>query len=152
MNMEADKMYKNKDEYYTRIVNVVDELLDKKWEQIVIRICKDDFHSSTGVYCKINNVFKFFGDYFDSGEIDFEQYTNINRTLSNIANEMQKELQEQKKEVWTSFVFTLMDNGEYETEYSYEELGENEFKDTINWRYKRLGILPNEKNMKYLDL
>lgn len=137
--------------FYTRIVNVVKDLLDGQWEQIVIRICKDEFHSSTGVYCKVNGTFKFLGDYFETGEIDFDEFDSITETLSNIANEMQKEVQEQKQQVWTSFVFALMKTGEYETEYSYDALGENDFKDTINWRYKRLGMLPNEKNMKFLD-
>lgn len=137
--------------FYIRIVDVVKDLLDGQWEEIVIRICKDEFHSSTGVYLKVNNTFRYIGDYFETDEIEFEEFDSITETLSNIANEMQKELQEQKTEVWTSFVFTLMKSGKYEAEYSYDELGENEFKDTINWRYKRLGILPNEKNMKFLD-
>ena len=144
-------MLGNKEEYYARIIKIVSDLVDGKWEQLIIRISKDDFHSSTGVYCKINNAYKFLGDYFESGEIDFEQYTGINSALSDIANEMLKELEAQNQELWTSLIFTLNKNGSYETEYSYNPLPENGFKDEINWRYKRLGIMPNEKNMKFLD-
>ena len=144
-------MYNNADEYYGKIIKAVENLLDGKWEQIVIRIWKDECQSSIGVYCRIKNVFKFIGDYLSTGELAPQHYSSINRALLDISSEMQNELREKGQKIWSCAVFTLMKDGHVETEYSYEDFPENEFKENLNWKYKRLGILPNEKNMKYLD-
>lgn len=144
-------MYKDDDKYYAKMTKVVKSLFDGKWEQMVIRICKDEFHSSIGVYCKIENVFKLIGDYLVTGELDFAQHNSINSALSDIADEMQRELKEENQDVWKTMIFTLKEDGKFEVEYSYDSLDENEFRETIRWRYNKLGMIPNEKNMKYIN-
>lgn len=150
--MEENKMYIDEKEYYERMLKITEELVDGKWEQTVIRIWKDEYQSSIGVYCRINNVFKSIGDYLSTGELTPQHYSRINRAFLDIASEMQKELREQGKEIWSCAEFRLMKDGNVEVEYSYEDFPENEFVENLNWKYKKLGILPNEKNMKYLDL
>lgn len=148
--MEGNGMYQNQEEYYVRMVNAVKDLMGGQWEQLVIRICKDDLHSSVGVYFKRDGVFQDMGNYLDKEGLNDEEYDESTDILFDIVNEMRKELREQNKELWTSLVFTVMKDGEYETKYSYDALGENEFVEELNWSYKRLGIIPLEKHRKYL--
>lgn len=143
-------MYQNEKEYYTEMVNAVKDLMGGQWEQLVIRICKDELHSSVGVYFKRDGVFQDMGNYLYKEGLDDDGYDDSTDTVMDIANEMRKELREQKKELWKSLIFTVMNSGEYETEYSYDALDENEFIEEINWSYKRLGIEPIEKHRKYL--
>lgn len=142
--MEENKVYKNDVEYYEMIINEVKVLFDGKWEEIVIRICKDEFHSSVGVYCKINNVFKSLMEYVDMGKFSKAQLVKLVWALGDIAEEMQEELIQQKKDVWKCLVFSLTKDDKYDVEYSYDEFDEDVPKQEAIWRYNRLGIIPDE--------
>ncbi len=137
-------MYQNGVEYYEMIKNEVKGLLNGEWEEIVIRICKDDFHSSVGVYCKIDKVFISLMNYVDMGQFSKEQLLELVWALSDVAEEMQEDLTQQKKDVWKCLVFSLTKDDKYDVEYSYDEFDEDVPKQEAIWRYKRLGIIPDE--------
>ncbi len=148
--MEKNKVLEKLDEYYKKIGEIVNFLPKGSWEQIVVRICKDKRHNSFGIYIQKDGVFKLASEYIEIGKIDRCKFNDILSQLDDIADEIQEELCKYNQEVWKSLVFTLWDDGKYIVECSYDEL-DDDFRECAVWRYKKLGMIPDEQTMKYIQ-
>lgn len=137
-------MYQKGDEYYHQMAALVKGILDGEGEQVVVRRCKGENYGMIWVYVKAHGAFQDLDEYLGTND----EADDITSSFSRISDEMIKDLREQNKELWTELIFTVMKNGEYAAEYSYEEHDFKELLDIqehINWKYRRLGVAPDEK-------
>ena len=143
-------MIENFKEYYGKMGEVVNSLPKVGWKQIVVRFRKDERHNSIGIYFQKDGTFKLVSDLIEEEIMERYQYFNIIDELDDIADEIQDELRKNGQKIWKSLIVTLWDDGKYEVEYSYDEL-DDDFRENAIWRYKRLGIIPDEQTMKYIQ-
>ncbi|MBD5134782.1 MAG: DUF600 family protein [Lachnospiraceae bacterium] len=143
-------MIENFKEYYGKMGEVVNSLPKVGWKQIVIRFRKDERHNSIGIYFQKDRTFKLVSDLIEEEIMERYQYNNILSELDDIADEIQDELRKNGQKIWKSLIVSLWDDGKYEVEYSYDEL-DDDYRENAIWRYKRLGIIPDEQTMKYIQ-
>lgn len=148
--MEENRMLEKLNECYSKIGEIINFLPQGSWKQIVVRICKDERHNSFGIYYQEDGVFKLADEFVEAGKIDKYQYNNVLFELDDIADEIQDELRKHNQEVWKCLIFTLWNDGKFNVECSYDEL-DDDFRENAIWRYKRLGMLPDEETMKYIQ-
>lgn len=137
-------MYQKGDEYYHQMASLVKDILDGEGEQVVVRICKGEDYDMIWVYVKVHGAFQDLDQYLETND----EANDITSSFSQISDEMIKDLREQNKKLWTELILTVMKNGEYAAEYSYEEHDFEELLDIqehINWKHRRLGVAPDEK-------
>lgn len=136
--------------YQNKIADMLKEFPDVGQEETLMRVLLDEMHSSLEFYFKTEGNWKCEQDLKEAGVIAQNQFRDVRWDFLDILEEMQKQLKNDHQEVWRMMVFTLHKNGSYDVEYSTDKI-DSRVGEMMRWRYKRLGILPGEKNMKYLD-
>ena len=88
--------------------------------------------------------------------IDDDELDRQLNILYNIFRELWEEFKINKQEAWTHLTFELYSTGKFDVEFDYtvleEENNYNHYERLIIWKYKKLGIFPDEKRKSDVEL
>ncbi|MFK4414759.1 hypothetical protein ABH961_003302 [Bacillus sp. RC251] len=81
--------------------------------------------------------------------IDEDETDHQLNLLDSIFRELWEEFKRNKKEPWTNVTFELYSTGKFDVEFDYtlleEENNYNHYERLLIWKYKKLGVSPDEK-------
>lgn len=136
---------------YQEVANIILPISNFDWEKVVIRFTKDEKNSAVGIFFKIEGKYVFIKELEREGLVDTSSYYLALISLASVVNKIQKVFKDNEQTVWKSMIYLMEKDGECKVNYTYEELDEDMFRDDIVWRYKYLGMVPNESNMHYIS-
>ncbi len=139
------------DVMFQEINNIIVPISNFEWSQIVIHVIRDEMHSSIGIYYKFDDYYVFIQDLVENGTIDRGTYTMTMFNLLNVVIKLKKLFVDNSLDEWNSMIFSMKRNEDYLVYYSLEELDDSSMCDEVIWKYKYLGIMPNEGEMKYIE-
>lgn len=114
------------------------------WKKIVVKILKDDYVTSTGVYYKVDEKYYFILDLVDTDVIDEDVYDEVSDNIYDILIALKDEYEQAGEKMWTNLLLIINEDKQYEVKVDYDELPEDSFNEEVRWRYKYLGIDPGE--------
>ncbi len=140
------------DVIYQEIKNIVIPISSFEWSKIIIHVINDELHSSIGIYYSTeDNEYVFVQELVEKGTVDRNTYTVMMFKLLNIVIKLKKVFADNKLDEWNSMIFSMEKDEDYVVNYSWEEWDDTSMRDEVVWKYKYLGIMPNEGDMKYIE-
>lgn len=136
---------------YQEVANIILPISNFDWEKVLIRFTKDEKNSGVGIFYKLEGEYVFVNDLVEKGVINESEYDFVLFNLASVVSKLRSVLLSKRQELWKSMIFSMKKNEKYEVNYTYDELDDDMFRDDIVWRYKYLGMLPNDANMKYIE-
>ena len=137
--------------YYKELEKIILSISQNDWEQIVVRIVKDELRNSISIFYKQDEGYVYVTDFIEAGIIDNNEYMFAMLNMTNIASKIKRIFADNKQDLWKTMIFVKNKGEESSISYTYEELDEDLFAEELTWRYKYLNIIPNEANMKYIE-
>ncbi|MGG0847854.1 immunity protein YezG family protein [Peribacillus simplex] len=88
----------------------------------------------------------------DIEDMDNVNEDEVNRQLHQLyeyLRELWDEFKNQKQEQWTNLTFELTSNGNFNIDYNYRNLeNEDSYEQQVIWEYEKLDIIPNENRKR----
>lgn len=151
MNIKEEIKMKELDGLYQEIKNIIMPISNFEWRQIVIHASKDELHSSIGIYYKVDEKYVFIQDMVEEGLIDRNDYTLMMFNLLRVIVKLKSVFESNNFDEWNSMIFVVRENEKCEVYYSFEEWDDTSMRDEVVWKYKYLGIMPDEEDVKYIE-
>ncbi len=147
----------NMENIYKKIAMELNNVIPEYWEKVVV-YSEIDAHSNSTVFFyypqnkkePISSL-----DIEDFEEIDDEEIDQQLNLIDSIFRELWEEFKLNHQEPWTNLTFELHSSGKFDVEIDYTNLDEsifNHYERLIIWKYKKLGISPDEKRENDMNL
>lgn len=136
---------------YQEVANIILPISNIDWEKIIVRCTKDENNSAVGIFYRVNGEYVFINDFVKEGLINENEYDFALFSLACVVSKIRNIFVNNEQGLWKSMIYLMEKDGECKVNYTYEELDEDMFRDDIVWRYKYLGMVPNEANMHYIS-
>jgi uncharacterized protein (TIGR01741 family) len=143
---------------YKKIAIQLNNSIPEPWEKVMVYSEVDEFSDSTVFFYYPKNkrepVYSL--DIEDMEGIDEDEIDHQLNILDNITRELWEEFKRNKQEPWTNLTFKLHSTGKFDIEFDYTKLEEendyNHYERLIIWKYKNLGIFPDENKESDIKL
>ncbi len=139
---------------YEEIKKLIVDNSDFEWEQVVIHSVQGEVHSGFDVDYKINGKYTQLPMLERNGVVSSEKKMAINLGLFHSVVKLFKLGKSGAIDKWSDILFCLKKSGEYKVIYYFNEEDITRMRDEQDraiYRYKYLGIMPSESDMKYIE-
>ena len=147
----------NLESVYQKIAIQLNNIIPEPWEKVMVYSEVDEYSDSTVFfyYSKEKKEPIYSLNIEDMKGIDEDETDRQLNILDNIFRELWEEFKENKQEPWTNVTFELYSTGKFNIEFDYtilEEDNYNHYERLIIWKYKYLGVFPDDKREKDVKL
>ena len=152
--MHAEKF----ESIYQKIATQLNNSIPEPWGKVMVYSEVDEFSNSTVFFYYPKNKREpiYSLDIEDMERIDEDEIDRQLNILDNIIRELWGEFKGSKQEPWTNLTFELHSTGKFDIEFDYTKLEEennyNHYERLIIWKYKNLGIFPDENSESNIKL
>ncbi len=139
---------------YEEIKKLITDNSDFDWEQVVVHSVQGKVHSDFDVDYKINGKYTSLPMLQRNGVMPNDKKLAINLGLLDSVAKLFKLGKSGAIDKWSDIVFCLKKSGEYKVIYYFAEEDitlKRDEEDRAVYRYKYLGIMPSEADMKYIE-
>lgn len=136
---------------YQKIAIQLNKIIPEPWDKVMVYSEVDEYSDSTVFFYYPKNKQEpiYSLDIEDMDGIDEEEIDHQLNHLDSILRELWEEFKRNKQEPWTNLTFELYATGKVDIDFDYTKLEEennyNHYERLIIWKYKNMGILPNEE-------
>ncbi len=139
---------------YEEINKLIIDNSDFEWEQVVIHSVQGEAHSTFDVDYKIKGEYISLTTLEETSVVSSDKEMAIDLGLFDSIVKLYKLGKSGAIDKWSDIVFCLKSSGEYKVIYYFNEEDITRMRDEQDravYRYKYLGVMPDEKNMKYIE-
>lgn len=143
---------------YQKVAIQLNNIIPESWEKVMVYSEVSEYSDSTVFfyYPKNKNEAIYSLDIEDMEGIDEDEIDHQLNNLDSIFRELWEEFKESKQKPWTNLTFELYSTGKFDIEFDYtileEENNYNHYERLIIWKYKNLGIIPDENRESDIKL
>lgn len=136
---------------YRKVAIQLNNTIPESWEKVMVYSEVSEYSDSTVFfyYPKNKNEPIYSLNIEDMEGIDEDEIDHQLNNLDSIFRELWEEFKENKQRPWTNLTFEFHSTGKFDIEFDYTILEEentyNHYERLIIWKYKNLGIFPNEE-------
>ena len=149
---------KNLERIYQKVAMQLNNIIPESWEKVMVYSEVDEYSDSTVFFYypknKIEPIYSL--DIEDMEGIDEDEIDSQLNSLDSVFRELWEEFKRNKQKPWTNLTFGLYSTGKFDIEFDYtileEENNYNHYERLIIWKYKNLGVFPNEKRENDMKL
>lgn len=142
---------KNLERIYQKVAMQLNNIIPESWEKVMVYSEVDEYSDSTVFFYypqnKIEPIYSL--DIEDMEGIDEDEIDSQLNSLDSVFRELWEEFKRNEQKPWTNLTFELYSTGKFDIEFDYtileEENNYNHYERLIIWKYKNLGVFPNEK-------
>lgn len=141
----------NLESIYKKIAIQLNNIIPEPWDKVMVYSEVDEYSDSTVFFYFPKNKQEpiYSLDIEDMEGIDEDEIDHQLNLLDSIFRELWEEFRRNKQEPWSNLTFELYSTGKFDIEFDYtileEENNYNHYERLIIWKYKNLGIFPDEK-------
>lgn len=153
MSSEANQVRSTSMEsLYQEIANQVNNVIPEDWSRLLLYSEMDQYRGATFFYYyPVEGKDPIYSlDIEDMEHIDMDEVQNGLSNLNGLLRDLWNEFIENKQEPWKSLNLSLDSEGKFNIQYSYDDLEKDGY-DYIErvkiWKYEKLDILPNIKDI-----
>lgn len=142
---------KNLERIYQKIAMQLNNIIPESWKKVVVYSEVDEYSDSTVFFYYSQNKLEpiYSLDIEEMEGIDEDEIDYQLNSLDSVFRELWEEFKRNKQKPWTNLTFGLYSTGKFDIEFDYtileEENNYNHYERLILWKYKNLGVFPNEK-------
>ncbi|MCC5803765.1 immunity protein YezG family protein [Rossellomorea vietnamensis] len=148
----------NLESIYQKVAMQLNSIIPEPWKKIMVYSEVDEYSDSTVFFYYPKNKQEpiYSLDIEDMEGIDEDETDRQLDILDSIFRELWEEFKRNKQESWTNLTFELYSTGKFDIEFDYtfleNENGHNHYERIIIWKYKKVGISPDEKRERDVEL
>lgn len=141
----------NVESIYQKVALQLNSIIPEPWEKVMVYSEVEEYSDSTVFFYYPKNKQEpiYSLDIEDMEGIDEDETDRQLNLLDSLFRELWEEFKRNKQEPWTNLTFELYSTGKFDIEFDYtlldEENNYNHYERLIIWKYKKLGISPDEK-------
>ena len=142
----------NLESIYQKVAIQLNNIIPEPWDKVMVYSEVDEYSDSTVFfyYPKKKQEPIYSLDIEDMEGIDEDEMDCQLNLLDSIFRELWEEFKRNKQEPWTNLTCELYSTGKFDMDFDYTILEEennnyNHYERLIIWKYKNLGIFPDEK-------
>src|SRR5699024_10562659 len=145
---------------YQKIAVQLNKIIPDSWEKVMVYSEVDEYSNSTVFFYYPKNQQKpiyslDIEDIEDMEGIDEDKIDGQLNILDNLFRELWTEFKRNNQEPWTNLTFELYSTGKFDIEFDYTILEDSNYyhyERLIIWKYKKMGIFPDEKRENDVQL
>lgn len=137
---------------YQEIANQVNNIIPEDWSRLLLYSEMDQYRGATFFYYyPVEGKDPIYSlDIEDMEHIEMDEVQNVLSNLNGLLRDLWNEFIDNKQEAWKSLNLSLNSEGKFNIQYSYDDLEKDGY-DYIErvkiWKYEKLDILPNIKDV-----
>lgn len=131
------------EDLYGELANILNDKVSSSWDKIWFYTEIDEYETSVQFHYQDNETKGIIG----SGEIpkkyglDIEDYSNMLDSLVEIAERINKSINSESSNSWTTMTFVLDNEWNFETDFTYDSLDDTDWEDRkVLWSKKYLNV------------
>ncbi|MGC4378117.1 immunity protein YezG family protein [Fictibacillus sp. Mic-4] len=148
---------KGMEQLYQKIANQLNLIIPELWDKVLLYSEVTEWRDKTFFYYypheKNTPVYSL--DIEDMDNVDEDEINNQLRQLNEYLRELWNQFKDNNQEPWTNLTFELTSQGQFNIDYDYKNLDEEDaYEQQVIWEYEKLGLVPDknrERDVKIIE-
>jgi uncharacterized protein (TIGR01741 family) len=139
---------------YNDIAEKTSSIIPVEWKRAIIYSEIEDESNQTYFYfTTASDKLIYCLDIPELFDIEIDKFDELMFALEDSLEKLHKEFNIEGLKEWTSITFSINSDGQFNIEYGYNDLKEQDsYEQQIIWKYEKLGIYPDEKNKRDIEI